>query len=214
MGHDRGGAGRNADTGVTGSYDCVGLFGPTCLQPTPEWRHNARLSFNAPSGVGMSVRWRYFGNVKVDATNANSNLNNTGSTGPAPGGVARPGLAELGVQSYFDLAMTFRVSDAYTFRLGANNLLDREPPLSYRLSMLSSIHRPVWLRRRTYRLARHPAPPAWITPPWLRTVLDMEMPYMRGLFHMDRLKDPDALNRVLTVEYLCQRAGAGHFANS
>ncbi|WP_394646641.1 TonB-dependent receptor domain-containing protein [uncultured Sphingomonas sp.] len=118
------------DTGVTGSYDCVGLFGPTCLQPSPEWRHNARISFNSPSGVGMSLRWRYFGNVKIDATDKNSNLNNTGSTGPAPGGVARPGLAELGVQSYFDLAMTFRVSDAYTFRLGANNLLDREPPLT------------------------------------------------------------------------------------
>ncbi len=118
------------DTGVTGSYDCVGLFGPTCLQPSPEWRHNARVSFSSPSGVGMSVRWRYFGNVKIDATNPNSNLNNTAASGPAPGGVARPGLAELGVQSYFDLAMTFRVNDAYTFRLGANNLLDREPPLT------------------------------------------------------------------------------------
>jgi asparagine synthase (glutamine-hydrolysing) len=92
--------------------------------------------------------------------------------------------------------------------------LDHEPPLSYRLSMLSSIHRPLWLRRRTYRLARHPAPPAWLTPPWLRGVLDMEMPYMRGLFHMDRLKDPEALNRALTVELLCQRAGAGHLVNS
>ncbi len=118
------------DTGISGKYDCVGLFGTTCLQPTPEWRHNARVSFNAPSGVGVSVRWRYFGNVKVDATNTNPNLNNPGASGPAPGGVARPGLAELGVQSYFDLAMTFRVSDAYTFRLGANNLLDREPPLT------------------------------------------------------------------------------------
>lgn len=118
------------DTGVTGSYDCVGLFGTTCLQPTPEWRHTARVSFNSPQGVGVSLRWRYFSSVKIDATDSNSNLNNPGNSGPAPGGIARPGLANLAAQNYFDLATTFRVGDSYTFRLGANNLLDREPPLT------------------------------------------------------------------------------------
>ena len=32
--------------------------------------------------------------------------------------------------SYFDLALTCRVGDHYKFRLGANNLLDKDPPLT------------------------------------------------------------------------------------
>ena len=32
-------------------------------------------------------------------------------------------------QSYFDLAGTFTVGDHYNFRLGVNNILDKNPPL-------------------------------------------------------------------------------------
>lgn len=129
------------DTGVTGSYDCVGLYGNVCGSPNPEWRHQARLSFNSPSGVGVSVRWRYFSEVGIDALDPNQNLYNASCSGPAPSSagcplnpngvaVARPGVEKLAAQSYFDLAATFRVTDNYTFRLGANNLLDRAPPLT------------------------------------------------------------------------------------
>ena len=31
--------------------------------------------------------------------------------------------------SYFDLAFSARVGDKYSFRLGANNLLDKQPPI-------------------------------------------------------------------------------------
>jgi len=76
------------------------------------------------------VRWRYFDGVSLDALSTNSNLRNTSNSGPAPGGVARPGLAGFNAVSYFDLALTFRVGDHYNFRLGANNVLDREPPVT------------------------------------------------------------------------------------
>ena len=118
------------DTGVTGKYDCTGLYGNVCGTPNPEWRHQARVSFNMPNGIGASLRWRYFGKATIDALSANANLNSTSATGPTPGGVARPGLARLPHVNYFDLALTFRVTDQYTFRLGANNLLDRDPPLT------------------------------------------------------------------------------------
>ena len=32
-------------------------------------------------------------------------------------------------QSYFDLASTFTVGDHYNFRLGVNNIFDKNPPL-------------------------------------------------------------------------------------
>ena len=118
------------DTGISGSFDCKGLYGNVCGTPNPEWRHQARVSYNSPAGIGASVRWRYMSAVTIDAVNANSNLNDPSNAGPAPGGVARPGNARLGEQNYFDLALTARIGDSYNFRIGANNLLDREPPLT------------------------------------------------------------------------------------
>ncbi|MFC0102513.1 TonB-dependent receptor domain-containing protein [Sphingopyxis terrae] len=117
------------DTGIAqaGSYDCAGLYGNVCA-PSPKWRHQARLSFDMPSGFGASLRWRYFSKVTLDAVDPNPNLNNTSNTGPAPGGVARPGLEKFDAISYFDLALTMKVGDHYNFRLGANNLFDKEPP--------------------------------------------------------------------------------------
>ncbi|MBD3729029.1 MAG: TonB-dependent receptor [Sphingomonadales bacterium] len=118
------------DTGIpsAGSYDCAGLYGNVCGTPNPKWRHQARLSFDMPNGFGASLRWRYFSSVTLDALDANPNLNDTSPRGPAPGGVARPGVAGFGSVSYFDLALTWEVGDHYNFRIGANNLLDKAPP--------------------------------------------------------------------------------------
>ena len=118
----------STDTGLAGSYDCVGLYGNVCGTPTPEWRHQARLSFDLPSGFGASVRWRYFDSVTLDALETNPNLSNTAAAGPAPGGVARPGLAKFDSVSYFDLTLSAKIGDHYDFRLGANNILDKTPP--------------------------------------------------------------------------------------
>lgn len=121
------------DTGVSipdldQTFDCVGLYGNVCGTPSPEWRHTARLGFNFRNGIGTSVRWRYFDGVTLDALSSNTNLRNTGSTGPAPGGVARPGAAGFGSVNYFDLTFTFDAGDNFNFVLGANNVLDKSPP--------------------------------------------------------------------------------------
>ncbi|MXP45135.1 TonB-dependent receptor domain-containing protein [Allopontixanthobacter sediminis] len=121
------------DTGVTvpgqdQTYDCVGLYGNTCGTPTPEWRHTARVGFDLPSGMGASVRWRYFGNVTLDALEDNTNLGSTAASGPAPGGIARPGNAGFDSISYFDLTFNWEVGDNFDFRLGANNVFDKAPP--------------------------------------------------------------------------------------
>ncbi len=44
-----------------------------------------------------------------------------------------PGIgpdSRFDAQNYFDLALNWDVGDNYTFRLGANNVLDREPPIT------------------------------------------------------------------------------------
>jgi outer membrane receptor protein involved in Fe transport len=107
------------DNGVSTPYDCAGLYGLQCGIPSPEWRHKARLTWTSPQGYGLSLQWRYFSAVDVDRSSSNPTLNGTFS----------PFNARIPSQSYFDLAFTARLGDHYNFRLGVNNILDREPPI-------------------------------------------------------------------------------------
>lgn len=118
------------NNGLTDPYDCAGLYGPTCSSggttnsgaPLPRWRHKARLTLQLPSGIGLSGQWRYFGHVRAETTSDFLTL--------APPGTVNfdPGL-RIKSQSYFDLASTINIGDHYNFRIGVNNLLDRQPPL-------------------------------------------------------------------------------------
>jgi outer membrane receptor protein involved in Fe transport len=111
------------NNGLTPVYECVGYYGSTCGVPTPKWRHKLRTTLQTPAGIGLSLQWRYFGEVERDSRSANTSLN---SSGPGPN--FGPG-AEIKAQSYFDLATTFNIARKYSLRLGVNNILDREPPL-------------------------------------------------------------------------------------
>ncbi|MEA3002089.1 MAG: hypothetical protein QOH81_877 [Sphingomonadales bacterium] len=113
------------DTGISTPYNCAGLYGLICsgggafTGPNPKWRHKARLTWNAPDGIGLSVAWRYYGKVDIDRS----------STQPGLAGVFSQFNAKIPSQSYFDLAMTAKIGDHYQFRLGVNNILDRSPPI-------------------------------------------------------------------------------------
>lgn len=107
------------DNGVSEPYDCAGFYGLVCGVPGPEWRHKFRVSFNTPSGIGISAQWRYFAAVDLDRTSDNPSLS----------GAFSPRNETIGAQSYFDLSATLRLADSYTFRLGVQNILDKEPPI-------------------------------------------------------------------------------------
>jgi len=115
------------DNGLSTPYDCAGLYGSTCstgqggtpAAPNAKWRHKARASFNLNNGIGVSLQWRHFGPVHVDFS----------STNPSLQGNFDAFSSRLGAQNYFDLATTFKLADHYNFRLGVNNILDRQPPL-------------------------------------------------------------------------------------
>jgi outer membrane receptor protein involved in Fe transport len=99
-----------SNPGVGPDIECVGKAGNVCGTPNPKWRHQARVSFDMPNGFGTSLRWRYFDPVDLDG--------------------GRPGASHFDAVSYFDLALTMAVGDHYNFRLGANNLLDKAPPVT------------------------------------------------------------------------------------
>ena len=114
--------------------DCAGLYGATCTTlggsngPNATWRHKLRLTWNTPFEMGwfgnlaFSASWRYFSSVKLDAFSDQPALNNPDGQFPTD--------AKLGSRSYLDLLATFKVKDNYSFRIGVNNVLDQDPPLT------------------------------------------------------------------------------------
>ncbi|HEY2357355.1 MAG TPA: TonB-dependent receptor, partial [Phenylobacterium sp.] len=117
----------------TPAIDCAGFYGATCstlggsINPNPKWRHKLRLTWNTPfeygdwfGGFGLSMQWRYFSSVDLDATSGDPRL-----AGDVP-----PTDAKLDSRSYFDLLATFKVKDNYSFRVGVNNVFDKDPPLT------------------------------------------------------------------------------------
>ncbi|HEX2493110.1 MAG TPA: TonB-dependent receptor, partial [Steroidobacter sp.] len=110
--------------GVT--YDCTGLYGSICGVPAPEWRHKMDARWRTPwAGLDVTLSWRYFDAVKRDAEDSNYYLKFLGTaTGVLPTD------SKLGRRSYIDLTGSMTVAERYTFRVGVNNLFDRDPPLN------------------------------------------------------------------------------------
>ncbi|MGN3975067.1 TonB-dependent receptor domain-containing protein [Tsuneonella sp. SYSU-LHT278] len=102
-----------SNPGVGPDLECVGLYGNQCGTPNPKWRHTMRVGYDFQDGFGASVRWRHFDGVDLDGSVA-----------------SRPGIAGFPSVDYFDLALNWEVGDHFDFRLGANNLLDKSPPVT------------------------------------------------------------------------------------
>ncbi|MFL6674998.1 MAG: TonB-dependent receptor domain-containing protein [Massilia sp.] len=109
-----------------GSYDCAGLYGPTCGTPTPKWRHKFRTTWSSPWNFDVSVTWRYFERVKNDILDPNQLL----SGDPAdPLTLDTKRDTYLASRSYLDLSGVYRFNKKLALSVGINNLLDKDPPL-------------------------------------------------------------------------------------
>jgi outer membrane receptor protein involved in Fe transport len=102
-----------------GAFDCAGLYGPSCGQPAPHWRHSLRTTWSTPwKGTTLSLNWRYFGGTEVTYNQSN----------PLLAGDHYVFDARIKPYSYFDLAATTSVAHDITLRVGVNNILDKYPP--------------------------------------------------------------------------------------
>jgi outer membrane receptor protein involved in Fe transport len=104
------------------SYDCAGLFGFVCQTVNPRWHHIFRTTWNTPWDVSAALTWRYIGEVSQDADTGNPLLANPNYTYDAYN-------AKIGAQSYLDMEVTWHPTKILTVRAGANNVLDKDPPL-------------------------------------------------------------------------------------
>ncbi|MDP9413588.1 MAG: TonB-dependent receptor [Pseudomonadota bacterium] len=90
---------------------CAGRFGQlACPEPQPRYKWSSRLSF-IDGPVTISPRWRHVGAVTDDDPDTVYTRERIGS------------------YDVFDLAFAFDVTDAFRMSIGANNLLDRRPPI-------------------------------------------------------------------------------------
>jgi outer membrane receptor protein involved in Fe transport len=106
------------------TYDCAGLFGFTCQTINPRWHHIFRTTWETPWGVSASATWRYIGSVSQD-----NNTNDPTLHLSSPNGAIDDFNAKIPSFSYLDLEATWQVNRILQLRAGANNVLDKDPPI-------------------------------------------------------------------------------------
>jgi outer membrane receptor protein involved in Fe transport len=105
--------------------DCTGYFGNGCGESMPKWAHQFRTTWTTADRVAsVSLNWRHRSGMPM--------------TVYAPADTGIPDLPDSdrrdqypGIKAYdwFDLAFSFDINKQMTFRLAANNIFDRDPPL-------------------------------------------------------------------------------------
>jgi iron complex outermembrane recepter protein len=101
-------------------YDCTGLYGTTCGNPTPEWRHSFRATWGTGWDVNLSLNWRHVSEVTLDRNEADPQLN---------GGSFDTINGKIPAYNYLDVAFDWTVSDHVALRGGIINLTDEDPPI-------------------------------------------------------------------------------------
>jgi iron complex outermembrane receptor protein len=113
-----------ATGGVTSGpqLDCAGFEGANCGNPLPHWKHIFTTDWATPwQGLDLEATWRFIGGTQVDTLNQSSLALN-------PGHVF-PGYDHIASFSYLDLSASVAVNSSVSVRVGARNVLDKDPPV-------------------------------------------------------------------------------------
>ncbi|MEG3125380.1 TonB-dependent receptor [Sphingomonas sp. GB1N7] len=119
------------DSPIQPVRDCAdGYYGSGCGQLIPKWSHGLRTTYTTPDQfASISLNWRHIGPLL--------NTTNSGLFGFTAADV-RQTFYRIPAYDYFDLAISFRIARQFGFRITANNLLDKDPPIipnSYSVSL-------------------------------------------------------------------------------
>jgi iron complex outermembrane recepter protein len=115
-------------------FNCAGLYGDTCssgastANPIFRWRHTLRTTWSTPwQGLDLTASWRYFSAMKLDSLSPQANLSAFPNT-VANGGISSTDAA-IKAYNYLDLSAAVKLMDKMTFRVGVNNVFDKDPPV-------------------------------------------------------------------------------------
>jgi iron complex outermembrane receptor protein len=104
------------------SRNCAGFEGVTCGSPLPHWRHIFSTDWATPwQGLDLHAQWRFIGATQVDALSQSSLLTSKGTV--------FPGYDHIPTFSYLDLSASAAITSSLSVRIGANNVLDKDPPV-------------------------------------------------------------------------------------
>jgi outer membrane receptor protein involved in Fe transport len=117
------------------AFNCAGLYGDTCSSgastsnPIFRWRHTLRATWSTPwQGLDLTASWRYFSAMKLDSTSPQANLAAPAGETVANGFISSSD-ARISAYNYLDLSAAVKVADKITFRVGVNNVFDKDPPI-------------------------------------------------------------------------------------
>jgi iron complex outermembrane receptor protein len=117
------------------SRNCVGYYGVQCSSftggagaPVFRWRHTLRTTWSLPwQGLDVSLAWRYFSPVQLESLSSNPNLSAGAGNTIASGAISNTD-ARIASFTYIDLTAAVKLADKVQFRLGVNNILDKQAP--------------------------------------------------------------------------------------
>lgn len=112
--------------------ECAGWYSTGCTLARPKWKWNARATYT-DGPLGVSILWSHLSAVDFEpvgpaAGTVPLTTPQPGSTASAYDGVL-PAFRRIGAYDYFDLNLSFDVSEAFGVSLLVENLFDRRPPL-------------------------------------------------------------------------------------
>jgi iron complex outermembrane recepter protein len=102
--------------------NCAGFEGVSCGSPLPHWRHIFATDWATPwQGFDLHAQWRFIGGTQVDALSQSVLLSSPGTV--------YPGYDHISNYSYLDLSASVAINSSLSVRVGANNVLDKDPPV-------------------------------------------------------------------------------------
>lgn len=112
------------DASFLAERNCVGYFGGAgCGQFIAKWTHNLRGTYTTADGFfSASANWRHLGPLTRTSNSGEESLGASADT-------VRTTFYRIDAYDYFDLALSFRVQKGFSFRVSANNILDKTPPI-------------------------------------------------------------------------------------
>jgi outer membrane receptor protein involved in Fe transport len=112
------------DASFLAERNCVGYYGGAgCGQFIAKWTHNLRGTWTtADQFFSASLNWRHLGPL---TRTSNSGEESLGASADS----VRTTFYRIDAYDYFDLALNFRIEKGFSFRIAANNILDKTPPV-------------------------------------------------------------------------------------
>ena len=99
--------------------ECAGAYSGPCGLPAPEYNHRFLATWMTPYDIDVSLTWRHIGETDLYSL--------TVPGAPAAEGWLRDAMEE---QNYLDLAATYNYSQNIQVRVGANNILGDDAPVT------------------------------------------------------------------------------------